>query len=160
MDDKQTEVESSDEGLIIGSPTISSKFEQLVRKSEDSKPPMKIFPKLAMETKQEFMTPVMEFMSLAEDVKESTSVGSDLTMLPNGKHEVSFQVGDVETKTNVTIQRELDKINISFTLGEKTYTSVLHADGRVYSSILIRREAPFPPYEIQEQSMWRFLSRN
>ena len=66
----------------------------------------------------------------------------------------------VETKTNVTIQRELDKINISFTLGEKTYTSVLHSDGRVYSSILIQREAPFPPYEIQEQSMWRFLSRN
>ena len=138
MDDKPIEVESSDEGLTIDSPAISSK----------------------METKQEFIPPVMEFMSLAEDANEPTSIGSDLTMLPNGNHEVSFQVGDVETKSDVTIKRELDKINISFTLGEKTYTSVLHSDGRVYSSILIQREAPYSPYEIQERGMWRFLSRN
>ena len=99
--------------------------------------------------------PQMEFIS----PESSVTIQEDITMLPDGDHTVSFNTESGVTKTPVTVTRDLDKIEIEYTLGNRTYRSTLYPDGRTYSSILIHgdKESMSNPYEIQDKGMWRFM---
>jgi hypothetical protein len=99
-------------------------------------------------------TPQMEFISPDNNM----TIQEDITMLPEGEHKVSFNTDSGVVKTPVTVTRDLDKIHVLYSLGNKTYRSTLHPDGRVYSSVLIQpdEDSMSNPYEIQDKGIWRF----
>jgi hypothetical protein len=97
--------------------------------------------------------PQMEFISPAGII----AVESDLTILPEGKHEVAFLVEGETIKSPLTVRRELGRIEYTYKLGESLYRTIIFPDGRTYNSILEAGE--MSPKEFQTKGTWRYTGR-
>jgi len=97
--------------------------------------------------------PIMEFM----DDRTTIAIHSDLTILPEGEHNVTFTVGGEAIETPLQVVRTLDKIDYIFAIGSVAYKTTIYPDGRTYNSVLDSSNTDFPQ-EYQTKGTWRYTS--
>jgi hypothetical protein len=101
-------------------------------------------------------TPEMELISADGNI----TIQEDITMFSEGEHTASFNTEQGVVKAPMTVKRDLLSMQVEYTLGNKTYRSILYPDGRVYNTIMVHGddESMSNPYEIQDKGLWRYVS--
>ena len=95
---------------------------------------------------------VMEFMGDSNPIQ----LGSDLTTMESGNHNIPMNFGEGITSVPVSVVRGLDVLTVSYTHNNHEYTHVLHTDGRKYSHVDFLGDESGPPRSWQEKGMWRY----
>tara|TARA_A100001388_G_C28734084_1_gene483152 strand:- start:443 stop:757 length:315 start_codon:yes stop_codon:yes gene_type:complete len=90
------------------------------------------------------------------DSDRSISIDKDLTILPDGIHDINITDAEDNFKSKVEIKRELEKITASYSIGKDQYSSVMFPDGRVYNTVKVDRGEGLPPAVFQSKATWRY----